>query len=39
MDSKDYWSNKMPFAASLTGFWWVAELTGQNTRMQYTNTP
>lgn len=35
---RGYWSDAMPASASLTGFWWIAELTGQNSRMQYTVT-
>jgi len=38
LDSKGYWSDSMPYSVNLDGFWWVAELTGQNARMQYTVT-
>jgi hypothetical protein len=38
LDSKGYWSDSMPYSVNLDGFWWVAELTGQNSRMQYTVT-
>ena len=38
LDSNGYWSDSMPSSVTLDGFWWVAELTGQNARMQYTVT-